>query len=177
MALNERDIPVAPWGEVWGSGLYESDADLELLGMIAKEAATMMSDTHCIRSALMPDHFTLRDPINKKSTIEKLNKGLFSRLLRRLEFRKEPMAMLVLAAVCMELGVVMPDRDLELVKDTFVKTEIFEEKTRQLKDALEGYENDGTVWTFRMGEVRGIEKYSKGKERADAGVLSPAPTR
>lgn len=151
----------APLGAVWGHGIYQSDADFGLLDLIASEAADMMSDPECLRCPLMPEYFTLRAPIDKPSTVKQLNAGIFHRLVRRLNHQKNGMAIIVLAAVGMELGVKIKNEDMLLIKMMLMKTEMFQEKKDQMAEAIEDYRNDGTGWRFKTKCFKQLEEEAR----------------
>ncbi|KAL8684431.1 MAG: hypothetical protein Q9218_008299, partial [Villophora microphyllina] len=134
MAAAVAAADAATWGECWGFGIYQSDADLELLDLVAEEASAMFPATalDCLRSPLLPANFTLRGPIDKATVIANLNAGIFTRIARRLNHQGNPMAVVILAAVGMELGVVMEKDDMLMIKMTVVKTEMFLEKRAQI---------------------------------------------
>ncbi|KAL9576640.1 MAG: hypothetical protein Q9212_006933 [Teloschistes hypoglaucus] len=151
MAAAVATLDAATWGESWGFGLYQSDSDFELLDHIAEEASTMVpkSALDCLRCPLFPAHFTLRAPMDKLAVIAYLNEGIFKRLVRRLNHQLNPLALIMLAAVGMELGVMIDKDDLLMIKMTVMKTEMFLEKRNQLVEALEGYRNNGIPWHFK----------------------------
>ncbi|KAI4247954.1 MAG: hypothetical protein LQ352_006044, partial [Teloschistes flavicans] len=163
MAAAVAIADAATWGECWGFGIYQSDSDLELLDLIAEEASTMLpqSAIDCLRCPLLPANFTLRAPIDKPTVIAYLNAGIFKRLARRLKHQENPMALILLAAVGMELGVVIETDDMLMIRLTVMKTEMFLEKRDQIVEALEGYRNDGTQWRFRSKVEKGVGMKSK----------------
>ncbi|KAI4180640.1 MAG: hypothetical protein L6R41_007105 [Letrouitia leprolyta] len=125
---------------IWGPYLYQRDADLDILDLIANEAARMFLDPDSLRCPLMPEYFSLRSPIDKDSVIQELNGGVFQRLLRRFKHADLDMAVVLTAAVGMELGV-----------------RFLEEDMLMMVEALEGYGNDGREWVFRrMGVKKGV---------------------
>ncbi|KAL8717903.1 MAG: hypothetical protein Q9225_004896 [Loekoesia sp. 1 TL-2023] len=138
---------------VWGHGIYQFDSDLDILDLIAKEATKMFPDPDCLRCPLMSDYLTLRFPIDKPTTVEQLNAGIFHRLLRRFKHSKNDMAVILLAAVGMELGVKLDEEDILMIKVTVMKADIGDEKRDQMIKALEEYKNDGTEWDFNSNGV------------------------
>ena len=142
---------------IWGHGLYQTDSDLDTLDLIADEAAKMFSDPECLCCPLIPEYYSLRSPIDKAATVTQLNEGTFYRLLRRFKNSKNDMAVILLAAVGMELGVNFQEEDTLMVKMTVMKADIGDEKREQMIAALEGYKNDGTVWDFqKKGSVETV---------------------
>ncbi|KAL9024823.1 MAG: hypothetical protein Q9196_006230 [Gyalolechia fulgens] len=142
----------------WGPYLYQSDAELDILDLIADEAAGMFLDPDSLRCPLMPEYFSLRSPIDKASTVQELNNGIFQRLLRRFKHAKIDLAVILLAAVGMELGVRFKEEDTLIVKMTVMKADMVDTRREQMVEALEGYKNDGTVWEFRtMGLTEATE--------------------
>lgn len=182
MAAAVATLDAATWGESWGFGLYQSDSDLELLDHIAEEASTMFpkSALDCLRCPLFPAHFTLRAPMDKLAVIAYLNEGIFQRLARRLNHQGNPLALIMLAAVGMELGVVIDKEDMLMIKMTVMKMEMFLEKRNQLVEALEGYRNNGIPWHFRNKDGKGagtdfneMEKQLQSREVTNRGVMKP----
>lgn len=143
---------------IWGPYLYQRDADLDILDLIADEAAGMFLDPDSLRCPLMPELFSLRFPIDKASVVEELNNGIFQRLLRRFKHSDLDMAVILTATVGMELGVKFKDEDTLMVKMVVMKAEMGVERREQMIEALEGYRNDGTVWDFKKTrEVRFVD--------------------
>ncbi|KAL8937879.1 MAG: hypothetical protein Q9216_004205 [Gyalolechia sp. 2 TL-2023] len=133
----------------WGPNLYQSDAELDTLDLIANEAAGMFLDPDSLRCPLMPEYFSLRSPIDKVSSVQELNNGIFQRLLRRFKHAKMDLAVVMLAAVGMELGVIFKEEDTLVVQMAVMNADMGKERKEQMVEALEGYKNDGTVWEFR----------------------------
>ncbi|KAL9598586.1 MAG: hypothetical protein Q9219_004417 [cf. Caloplaca sp. 3 TL-2023] len=138
---------------VWGSGLYQCDDDFEILDLIAEKAAEMFYDPDCLRCPLMPAYLTLRSPFDKPATVEQLNIGVLHRLLRWFETSENDMAVILSAAVAMELGVVFTKDDMHLVRQVVNNAAIGSEKRDQMLEALEGYKNDGTEWKFESKDL------------------------
>lgn len=143
---------------IWGPYLYQRDADLDILDLIANEAARMFLDPDSLRCPLMPEYFSLRSPIDKDSVIQELNGGVFQRLLRRFKHADLDMAVVLTAAVGMELGVRFLEEDMLMVRVVVMKAEdLGVERRGQMVEALEGYGNDGREWVFRrMGVKKGV---------------------
>lgn len=55
----------------WGYGLFQSDADLDVMEEISDEAGKLAKDSN----------FTFWYPENEKEVVEKLNSGLYHQLL------------------------------------------------------------------------------------------------
>ncbi|KAL8988205.1 MAG: hypothetical protein Q9169_008594, partial [Polycauliona sp. 2 TL-2023] len=100
----------------WGTGLYESDIDLETLDLITNEAVRMMSDPECLCSAMMPDSYTLRAPIDRRSAVQQLENGIVHRMIHRFNHQGNQGAIVILAVVCMELGVKITPEDMLSIK-------------------------------------------------------------
>ncbi|KAL8686313.1 MAG: hypothetical protein Q9224_005484 [Gallowayella concinna] len=132
----------------WGYGLYQSDADLEMLDLVTAEAARMMSDPKCLHSFLVPGSFTLRAPIDKGAAVQQLETGILHHLIRRFNHHKNHGAVVILGVVSMELGVKINPEDLLAMKMALMRWEIYEVKRDQIIRALNGYSNDGTEWRF-----------------------------
>ncbi|KAL8831275.1 MAG: hypothetical protein Q9170_005366, partial [Blastenia crenularia] len=124
--------------QTWGPYLYQSDLDLCTLDLISTEAAAMFPDPNCLRCPLLPSYFTLRFPIDKPNTIRQLNAGIFHRLVRRLKYLKNDLAVILLAAVGMELGVQIAREDMLVVRMTVMKADMGAEKRGQMERAMEG---------------------------------------
>lgn len=180
MAAAVATLDAATWGESWGFGIYQSDSDLELLDHVAEEASIMFpkSALDCLRCPLFPANFTLRAPMDKIAVIAYLNDGIFKRLARRLKHQPNPMALILLAAVGMELGVMIDKDDMLMIKMTVMQTEMFLEKRNQMVEALEGYRNNGIPWHFRAKDGKAVrmsfeEMHMQSPELTNRGVMKP----
>lgn len=132
----------------WGSGLYQSDIDLEMLDLITDEAVKMMADPECLRSSMMPEFFTLRAPIDRAATIQQLEDRVLHRLIRRFNHQKNQAAIVILGVVCMELGVKINPEDMLSIKMAFMRWDANKIKKDQVGRGFESYQNNGAVWRF-----------------------------
>ncbi|KAL8729331.1 MAG: hypothetical protein Q9166_004828 [cf. Caloplaca sp. 2 TL-2023] len=174
LLIYERQIlhiyqqPSTPTMGTWGYNLYQSDVDLNMLDLIADEAAKMMSDPECLRSALIPDAYTLRAPIDKAATVQQLEDGILHRLIRRFNHQKNQGAITILGVVCMELGVKINPEDMLAIKMALMRCEMFEMKRDCIGQALQEYSNDGTVWKYNGKK---LQKTATGTDGPDGKKL------
>ncbi|KAL8643448.1 MAG: hypothetical protein Q9226_008365 [Calogaya cf. arnoldii] len=131
-----------------GSGLYQSDIDLDMLDLIAEEALKMMSDPECLRSAMVPEFFTLRAPIDRVATVQQLEDGVLHRMIRRFSHQKNHGAIVILGVVCMELGARFNPEDVLSIKMALTRWDANKIKKDQVCHAFESYQNNGAVWRF-----------------------------
>ncbi|KAL8847706.1 MAG: hypothetical protein Q9221_007267 [Calogaya cf. arnoldii] len=139
----------------WGSGLYQSDIDLDTLDLIAEEAVKMMSDPECLRSAMVPEFFTLRAPIDRAATVQQLEDGVLNRMIRRFSHQKNHGAIVILGMVCMELGARFNPEDMLSLKMALMRWDANKTKKDQVCLAYESYHNNGAVWRF--DGMKGVE--------------------
>ena len=139
----------------WGSGLYQSDIDLDTLDLIAEEAVKMMSDPECLRSAMVPEFFTLRAPIDRTATVQQLEDGVLNRMIRRFSHQKNHGAIVILGMVCMELGARFNPEDMLSLKMALMRWDANKTKKDQVCLAYESYHNNGAVWRF--DGMKGVE--------------------
>lgn len=153
--LRDHQQPTPPKMGTWGSGLYQSDIDLELLDLITDEAVKMMADPECLRSSMMPEFFTLRAPIDRAATVQQLEDRVLHRLIRRFNHQKNQGAIVILGVVCMELGVKINPEDMLSIKMAFMRWDANKIKKDQVGHAFESYQNNGAVW--RLDGKKAVE--------------------
>ncbi|KAL8863110.1 MAG: hypothetical protein Q9178_000484 [Gyalolechia marmorata] len=174
----------------WGTGLYQSDVDLDMLDLIAEEAVKMMSDPECLRSSLMPEFFTLRAPIDRPAAVEQLEGGVLHRLIRRFNHQKNQGAIVILGVVCMELGVKFNPEDRLSINMALMRWDMHEKKRDQVCQAFESYQNNGAVWRFdgkkvmetvigpehKVAEAKGKEVVHVKREANVEDAITPVPS-
>ncbi len=56
--------------------------------------------------------------------------------------------MIYLGALSMQLGAKIPEEDMQVLKETLDKVQMYDEAEEQMRTALRGYKNDGVAWNF-----------------------------
>lgn len=120
----------------WGFGLFQNDADLDAISDISEDAAKAMN---------IPD-LDLAMPRNRADVVGKLNAGVFSDLLDQYKVKQWKPGMVFLAAVSMQLGAIIPNEDMKVVRAAMRRLEFMGKE--QMAKALKEYRNNGEAWDF-----------------------------
>ncbi|KAL8902188.1 MAG: hypothetical protein Q9207_004841 [Kuettlingeria erythrocarpa] len=126
----------------WGYGLFQSDNEFDVVVSDIDEEARKLAKDAII---------TLFHPKNKKRVVKKLNDGLFHELLQ-LFIRKEwNHGVIYLAVLSMQLGAIIPAKDLAYVHKTLLRTPMYDEAKAQVQKGLDSYK--GEAWDFECKDI------------------------
>lgn len=121
----------------WGHGIFQNDSDLDI-------AQCDISDD--AKKAMGYPELDLTMPRNRVDVVSKLNAGVFSELLDQYKVKRSKYNMVFLAALSMQLGVIIPKKDMKIIRAAFRRVEFMGKE--QMAKALKEYNNNGEGWDF-----------------------------
>lgn len=130
----------------WGYGLFQSDNEYDTIEQINEEARKFANDPE----------FTFDFPEKHEEVVAKLNDGLFHQLLEKFKAKSWKHGIIYLAALSMQLGVKISEKDTRLLRDTLPRTKMYDQARHQMQKALDGYKNNGEGWNFPRPRLEDI---------------------
>lgn len=119
----------------WGFGLFQSDADLDLI-----------CEIDSLAQAYLPPKSSLEYPENRDVVRDALDQGSLAQILA--QFPSSPTATVYTIVLAMQLGAKISDEQRKMLGKQVEQGSFYDVAKQQVARAVKDYPNDGTPWEF-----------------------------